>query len=46
MRALAHGERYDPARHTLAHEIKAVTWHELSVRHAPTGWDASIFVDV
>ncbi|MFM8890812.1 MAG: archease [Planctomycetia bacterium] len=46
IRALAHGERYDPVRHTLAHEIKAVTWHELSVRHAPTGWEASIFVDV
>lgn len=46
IRAIAHGERYDSARHSLAHEIKAVTQHDLSVRHSPTGWDAAVIVDV
>lgn len=46
LRATARGERYDPARHRLAHEIKAVTQHLLAVRRVPDGWETSLIVDV
>lgn len=46
LRATAVGERYDPARHTLAHEVKGITQHELSVESTPTGWEATLVVDV
>jgi SHS2 domain-containing protein len=45
-RATARGERYDPERHVLAHEIKAVTAHELDARRTPTGWEGFFIVDV
>jgi SHS2 domain-containing protein len=44
--ATARGEPYDPAVHTLAHEIKAITQHELLVRHIPQGWQATLIVDI
>lgn len=46
LQAIVRGERYDPARHSLAHEIKAVTQHELDVRRTPAGWEAFFIVDV
>ena len=46
LRATARGERYDPARHVLAHEVKAVTQHELLVRRTPSGWEGFFIVDV
>ena len=44
LRATARGERYDPARHLLAHEVKAITQHELAVRHEADGWEAFFIV--
>lgn len=46
LRATARGERYDPARHVLAHEVKAVTQHELDVHPTPAGWEGFFIVDV
>jgi SHS2 domain-containing protein len=46
LHAAAHGEPYDPARHTLAHEIKAITQHELSVVETAGGWEATLIVDI
>lgn len=46
LRATARGERYDPGRHALAHEVKAVTAHELDVRRTATGWEAFFIVDI
>ena len=46
LHALAHGERYDPAVHTLAHEVKAITQHELDVRRSSDGWQATLIVDI
>ena len=46
LRGTARGEPYDPAAHTLAHEIKAVTQHELDVHETPTGWEATLIVDI
>lgn len=44
--ATVRGEPYDPGRHRLAHEIKAVTLHELDVRHRGPSWQASFIVDI
>ena len=46
LHAIARGEPYDPAVHTLAHEVKAITQHELDVRHDATGWHATVIVDI
>lgn len=41
------GERFDPGRHTLLGEIKAVTYHQLSVvQTGAGGWQARIIFDV
>src|SRR5579863_4814538 len=36
------GERFDPNRHQFLEEIKAVTYHELSVRNADGRWFARV----
>jgi len=46
LHATARGEPYDPAIHTLAHEVKAVTQHELDVCRTATGWEATLIVDI
>lgn len=46
LEATARGERYDPSRHVLAHEVKAVTQHELAVNPTPEGWEATFIVDI
>ncbi|HZO83045.1 MAG TPA: archease [Candidatus Binataceae bacterium] len=41
------GERFDRRRHTLLGEIKAVTYHQLSVAKSDTeGWRARVIFDV
>jgi SHS2 domain-containing protein len=44
--ASAGGEAYDPARHELGPEIKAVTYHHLKVAHEPDGWVATVLLDL
>ena len=46
LQVVARGEHYDPAVHTLAHEVKAITQHELDVRHDAAGWEATVIVDI
>ncbi len=46
IQATARGERYDPARHVLAHEVKAITQHELSVERSAAGVLATFIVDI
>jgi SHS2 domain-containing protein len=46
LRGRARGERYDPARHVLAHEIKAITQHDLSLDRTAHGWTAVLIVDI
>jgi SHS2 domain-containing protein len=46
LHATAHGEPYAPSRHVLAHEIKAITQHELSVVKTAAGWEATLIVDI
>ncbi|HEY6393991.1 MAG TPA: archease [Candidatus Binataceae bacterium] len=40
------GEMFDPERHNLLTEIKAVTYHQLSVVESPSDWRARIIFDV
>lgn len=44
--AVAQGERFDEARHRARTCIKAVTYHQLSVRENSAGWEATVFIDV
>ena len=44
--ATVRGELYDPARHDLAREVKAITYHELKVEPTPDGWLAELIVDI
>jgi SHS2 domain-containing protein len=43
---VAWGEEYDPARHVLSHEVKAITYHELKVEKTADGWLAEVIVDI
>ncbi len=40
------GEPCDPARHRIKQEIKAVTYHQCSVRRTARGWVARVVFDV
>lgn len=39
-------ERFDPERHVIKTEIKAVTYHQLAVASGPDGWQAQIIFDI
>ena len=43
---IACGEPLDPARHQLAHELKAITYHELKVVRDGGQWLAEVIVDI
>lgn len=40
------GEVFDPLRHRMIREIKAVTYHQLAVDLLPEGWQARVVFDV
>lgn len=43
----AWGESFDPARHVLSREVKAITYHGLKVEPTPDGsWLAEVIVDI
>ncbi len=46
LKAAAWGEAFDPSRHELAHEVKAITYHDLKVERLPGGWRAEVIVDI
>ena len=39
-------DQYDPDRHIITTEIKAVTYHQIQVNSGPSGWEAKIIFDV
>jgi len=45
-RAQCYGETIDPGRHRLSTDIKAVTMHSFKVEGGPSGWSATVVVDV
>jgi SHS2 domain-containing protein len=46
LEAAAWGEPLDAGRHELAHEVKAITYHELKVEKTAAGWLAEVIVDI
>ena len=40
------GERRDPARQQHSVAVKAVTYHQLSVRKTEEGWEAVVYLDI
>jgi SHS2 domain-containing protein len=40
------GEFFDPATHRIHTEIKAVTYHQISVRETQDGWTGRVIFDV
>ena len=44
--AVARGEPFDPSRHGLGREVKAITYHALLVEETPAGWRAEVIVDI
>ncbi|MGE0085182.1 MAG: archease [Desulfococcaceae bacterium] len=40
------GDFYDPEKHVIRDEIKAVTYHRLSVDAGEAGWEAGVILDV
>ncbi|UCD84249.1 MAG: archease [Deltaproteobacteria bacterium] len=42
----ANGERFDPQRHRLKIEVKAVTYHQLKVEKNRAGWQAQVIFDI
>jgi SHS2 domain-containing protein len=44
--ARAWGEVLDGSRHRLAHEVKAITYHGLTVQSSAEGWLAEFIVDI
>jgi SHS2 domain-containing protein len=40
------GEPFDPARHALLREVKAITYHDLIVEETADGWLAEVIVDI
>ena len=37
---------FDPRRHALEREIKAITWHQLAVTESDGSWRARLYVDL
>jgi len=46
LRAKVRGETFDPKRHPLEREVKAVTYHQLSVTKEGNLWKARLYVDL
>ena len=46
LRITLRGEPFDPIRHSFCGEIKAVTYHELTVENSPAGWRSRVIFDV
>lgn len=46
LRGTAWGEPFDPQRHSIELELKAVTYHGLKVEHRDDGWLAEMVIDV
>lgn len=46
LRAVASGERFDPARHRILRQVKAVTYHALRLECRRGTWEARIVLDL
>lgn len=39
-------DAFDPTRHSIKNEIKAVTYHQINVRQGAKGWEAQVIFDI
>lgn len=46
LKGIVKGESFDPSRHRIKTEIKAITYHQVSVAHTSRGWTGRFIVDV
>jgi SHS2 domain-containing protein len=46
LKAVLLGEQYDGSKHELKLDVKAITYHKLSVENHDNDWIARVFVDV
>jgi len=46
LRGTARGEPFDPQRHRIETELKAITYHGLKVEQDRHGWVAEVIIDV
>jgi SHS2 domain-containing protein len=46
LRAVARGEAFDPSRHKIKREIKAVTYHQVEVKQKDGQWEAKVIFDI
>lgn len=46
LQASIHGTPYHPDQHPLEHQIKAVTYHQLTLQPCRHGWFARVYVDL
>jgi SHS2 domain-containing protein len=46
VRGSVSGEPFDPERHPVEREVKAVTYHQLNVEQTDEGWKVTVFVDL
>lgn len=46
LQAVVSGEGFDPGRHGLEHEVKAVTYHQLQLAPEAGCWRARLYVDL
>lgn len=44
--ARLHGEPFDPDKHETRLDVKAVTYHQLSIAENPGGWTVRIYLDI
>jgi SHS2 domain-containing protein len=44
--AMAVGERFDPERHRIHRQVKAVTYHRLKLEETDEGWSARVVLDL
>jgi SHS2 domain-containing protein len=40
------GDTFDPRRHPVEREVKAITYHQVSVEQGASGWRARVYVDL
>lgn len=46
LKAVCSGENFDPNRHVYHTEVKAITYHQISVKYNDNQWHAQIFFDL
>ena len=46
LEAQVRGEPFDPGRHTVRLDVKAITYHQLEIRRRASGYGLQVFLDI